>query len=75
VLDFGIASFYSNPQSRDQINHKIAQFIETHVGLKEASVMELLDYNSEGNFRNNGNKMSFQLKQCIKYGRKVFVII
>jgi hypothetical protein len=49
-------------QSRDEINHKVALFIEKHTDVKEASVLELLDYDSgDGNQKNNGNKVLLDL--------------
>lgn len=60
--------------SRWQINVKVADFAESSVGVDKKSVLGLLEYNpGENQAKNNGNSMTFQVKQCIKYGRRLGV--
>lgn len=62
-------------KGRGEINKMVAAFAAKETSVSEKEILDLLDYDAgpDGSLRNNGNKLAFQIKQCIKYARKAGV--
>ena len=57
-------------KSRIEIYQELAGLVETSVGIQKESILELLQYSDGGTgSKNNGNKVTDDLKWCLKHSR------